>query len=233
MYGTIIGAGVVSVVATAGGSVFQHLFRRTGEQLKEVTVQARPKSGTGARDSHPPVPGAYGEATTHGTRLRGWKRPALAAGTVFALAMGAITGIEMFSGGPVSNVWGGDHGGTTVGNSVGDGGSRRSTPRPDPTPGAPSPGGETPAGGGATPTPTPTPSKTPTGDGDGTSRPDGTATPTPSPTPTPTPSPGTGATGGDAGHGDEDGTDTGATTPPATPANPATGDSNGGTTAGR
>ncbi|UQA92641.1 hypothetical protein [Streptomyces halobius] len=43
LYGTIIGAGVVSVVATTGGSIFQHLFRRTGEQLKEATVTTRPK----------------------------------------------------------------------------------------------------------------------------------------------------------------------------------------------
>ena len=43
VYGTIIGAGVVSVVATTGGSVFQHLFRRTGEQLKEAKVVTRPK----------------------------------------------------------------------------------------------------------------------------------------------------------------------------------------------
>ncbi|POX41080.1 hypothetical protein C3486_10905 [Streptomyces sp. Ru73] len=43
VYGTVIGAGVVSVVATTGGSIFQHLFRRTGEQVKEVTVSTRPR----------------------------------------------------------------------------------------------------------------------------------------------------------------------------------------------
>ncbi|MFI9029239.1 hypothetical protein [Streptomyces sp. NPDC053560] len=43
VYGTVIGAGVVSVVATTGGSIFQHLFRRTGEQVKEATVSTRPK----------------------------------------------------------------------------------------------------------------------------------------------------------------------------------------------
>lgn len=43
VYGTIIGAGLVSVVATTGGSIFQHLFRRTGEQIKEVSVTTRPK----------------------------------------------------------------------------------------------------------------------------------------------------------------------------------------------
>lgn len=37
VYGTIIGAAVVSVGATTGGAVFQHVFRRTGEQLREVT----------------------------------------------------------------------------------------------------------------------------------------------------------------------------------------------------
>ncbi|MGA4880038.1 hypothetical protein [Streptomyces lydicamycinicus] len=43
VYGTIIGAGLVSVVATTGGSIFHHLFRRTGEQIKEATVTTRPK----------------------------------------------------------------------------------------------------------------------------------------------------------------------------------------------
>lgn len=43
VYGTIIGAGLVSVVATTGGSIFQHLFRRTGEQIKEASVATRPK----------------------------------------------------------------------------------------------------------------------------------------------------------------------------------------------
>lgn len=32
VYGTILGAGVMSVVATCGGSVFQHFFRRTGSR---------------------------------------------------------------------------------------------------------------------------------------------------------------------------------------------------------
>lgn len=43
VYGTIIGAGVVSVIATCGGTVFQHVFRRTGEQIREVTVQVKPR----------------------------------------------------------------------------------------------------------------------------------------------------------------------------------------------
>ena len=38
VYGTFLGAGVVSLVATSGGPIFQHFFSRTGAQLKEVTV---------------------------------------------------------------------------------------------------------------------------------------------------------------------------------------------------
>jgi hypothetical protein len=42
VYGTIVGAGVVSVLGTCGGSILQHIFRRTGRQVQEVAVQARP-----------------------------------------------------------------------------------------------------------------------------------------------------------------------------------------------
>lgn len=44
VYGTIIGAGLVSVIATCGGTIFQHFFRRTGEQIREVTVQVKPRA---------------------------------------------------------------------------------------------------------------------------------------------------------------------------------------------
>lgn len=39
VYGTIIGAGVISVVATTGGPVLQHLLRRTGQEVKEQVKQ--------------------------------------------------------------------------------------------------------------------------------------------------------------------------------------------------
>lgn len=43
VYGTILGAGVVSAIATCGGTVFQHFFRRTGEQIRDVAVQTKPR----------------------------------------------------------------------------------------------------------------------------------------------------------------------------------------------
>ncbi|MFE4451783.1 hypothetical protein [Streptomyces sp. NPDC056796] len=191
VYGTIAGAGVMSVVATCGGSVFQHFFRRTGEQIREVTVQVkhpagrqvtvrtretspaprRPDDGatrppgavdddatrvlgvvdddatrvlraagtdpdrtagtdtdrttvlrrfrpTGERPGGAPPgdafpDGSYSEARTHGTRVRGWKRSALAATGVFVLSMAGITVYEMVAGHDL-----GGNGGTTIGSVV-------------------------------------------------------------------------------------------------------------------
>ncbi|MFF8957442.1 hypothetical protein [Streptomyces sp. NPDC014894] len=160
VYGTIIGAGVVSVVATCGGSVFQHLFSRTGEQLRG-TAQGRPRDGGPAAPEHRAFPagpggpndradhgpadpgpdgapgpaahtgpdGGFGAASTHGTRVRGRRRPLIAAAVVFGVAMASITGFELASG---SELGGG--GGTTVG-SVVRGTSDR--PAPDEQPARP------------------------------------------------------------------------------------------------
>lgn len=105
VYGTILGAGVVSVVATAGGPVIQHLFRRTGDQLRE---SARPRARqVPPPDGEPgpavPPPGEFGEATVHGTRVRGWKRTAVASGAAFALAVGGLGTYEAFAGTSVSS----------------------------------------------------------------------------------------------------------------------------------
>ncbi|MEU0157599.1 hypothetical protein ABZ154_01800 [Streptomyces sp. NPDC006261] len=257
VYGTIAGAGVMSVVATCGGSVFQHFFRRTGEQIREVTVQVthpegrqvtvhtkettpagrrgaerrtepgpaptgdattvlptvdpgavpdvlaegestqllkpvadtdrtqlldlgdartrmlRERSGAGAgagcgpdRTQLLPRAGggpadaddAFTEGTTHGTLLRGWKRPALAAAAVFAVSMAGITAFEMISGNDLS---GGK--GTTLSSVVRGGGDR------DPGPAGPTPSGDTGQDGGGDDQQTP-------GTGTGTGTEDGSGT---------------------------------------------------------
>ncbi|WP_019547313.1 hypothetical protein [Streptomyces sulphureus] len=61
VYGTFIGAGVMSLVATSGGPLFQHFFRRTGEQIKVVTVQQRPRARR-------PVPEGTPSAQRHDTQ---------------------------------------------------------------------------------------------------------------------------------------------------------------------
>ncbi|MFF1410410.1 hypothetical protein ACFVX6_11605 [Streptomyces sp. NPDC058289] len=121
VYGTILGAGVVSVVATAGGPVIQHFFRRTGDQLRET---ARPKArqvpvdGPGSAPAGrapdgtmllgtvcaggPPPDEEFGAGTVHGTRMRGWKRTAVASGAAFAIALGGLGTYEAVAGTSVS-----------------------------------------------------------------------------------------------------------------------------------
>ncbi|MFF9351191.1 hypothetical protein [Streptomyces sp. NPDC014734] len=313
VYGTVIGAGVMSVVATCGGSVFQHFFRRTGEQIREVTVQVKhqdrettvrtretvrtPPARGGRRSAAPgravdatmampvvdattaipavdattampavdgtspphgtdpttvlravgtdpdrtrpvpldatrspaavrPVPDEeFSEATTHGTRLRGWKRPALGAAVVFAVSMAGITTYELIAGNDLS---GGR--GTTVGSVVRGGGERGAGPEdhapstgtdpardrtPDGESGA-TPGTDTrdgqsrnpDSGGGGNASADPEPGSTPSG---------GTGTgPTPAATPSPS-APGDGGAAPDpTGTGDTPAQGDRATTGPST-----------------
>ncbi|WP_443054897.1 hypothetical protein [Streptomyces sp. NBC_00691] len=214
VYGTILGAGVISVIATCGGPLFQHLFRRTGEQVRDVTVAAKPRArqvplAPGPRDGRTLMPGTipapapyteasdeeFGAATTHGTRVRGWKRPAIAAALVFGVTMGGITTYELVSG----QDFGGRQGTTTFGSVVrGDGGSGRETPPagdqdPSTTPSGPTDGTGRPDDGAGSPSTgaTPAPGDRDTGEsGTGTPSPEPTPSgPTGGPTPTPTPTP--------------------------------------------
>ncbi|MFE1948559.1 hypothetical protein [Streptomyces massasporeus] len=204
VYGTILGAGVVSVVATCGGSLFQHFFKRTGEQIRDVTaVAAKPAAGSAGQA--PPRPGEFTEGTVYRTRARSWKRPVLAAAVVFGVTMAGITTYELASG---HNLSGGrsttvgdafSHGGATApdsgesGSSGTNGTSDSGTPDDSGTDDGPT---ADPSGTGAPQGDNPSPS---TGEG-------GSTTPSPSPTPS--------ATGSE---------DAGSTTPgaPSTPPEPS------------
>ncbi|MFC7302719.1 hypothetical protein ACFQVC_00630 [Streptomyces monticola] len=87
VYGTILGAGLVSVIATCGGTVFQHFFSRTGEQVREVAVKAKPRGRQVPMTSDGrPVPSTFRpEATATGPVNR-------------AAAAGATSG-------PVTTTW--------------------------------------------------------------------------------------------------------------------------------
>ncbi|MER7780218.1 hypothetical protein ABTZ21_35365 [Streptomyces sp. NPDC096191] len=193
VYGTILGAGVISVVATCGGSVLQHFFKRTGEQLRvKRTAAVAQGAGYGAA----PAPGEFSKGTVYRARTTGWKRPALAAALVFGVAMAGITTYEVASG---ENLSGGHR--TTVGNALsghnksasdsgnsddsGDSGDSGNSENGKGDPGGPGNSGDD---GSGSDTPAATPSGTPSGTGDDTSsggdagQDGGTAT---SPTPTP------------------------------------------------
>ncbi|MBT2450269.1 hypothetical protein J7F03_24965 [Streptomyces sp. ISL-43] len=226
VYGTILGAGVVSVVATAGGPVIQHFFRRTGDQLREsarprgrqVPVdggEERAPDGTMMlRQAAPPLPAGlseeFGEATVHGSRVRGWKRTAVASAAAFALAIGGIAAYEAVSGNAVSSgnktVWGGtaqnagnaepepaDESGTGDKGTDGTSPETGNSPSPSHPSGSPDPSPDP----DSSPSPDPTPSPTPP-------KPDPTPTPTPTPPQSPTPSTGKATPGGaSAGTGRE------------------------------
>ncbi|MCX5561361.1 hypothetical protein [Streptomyces sp. NBC_00038] len=181
VYGTMLGAGLVSVVATCGGTVFQHFFKRTGEQIRDVTVQARPRA------QQAPAAGEFTEGTVYRARARSWRRPVVAAALVFGVTMAGITSYELVSGHSFS----GDGRSTTVGDALKGSGSN-STSEPG-TSSTSSTSGTTPSAGSSSAQPS-------GGSGAGATQDDGGAnTPTPTPsssatpqagddTPTPTPS---------------------------------------------
>ncbi|WP_282082167.1 hypothetical protein [Streptomyces tendae] len=116
VYGTIAGAGLISVVATCGGSVLQHFFKRTGEQIRVKRTVAAVR--TGGRTASvpaavvPPASGDFTEGTVYRARTRGWRRPLVAAALVFGVTMAGITVYEVASG---QNLSGGRS--TTVGSA--------------------------------------------------------------------------------------------------------------------
>ncbi|MER7824695.1 hypothetical protein ABTX85_19275 [Streptomyces sp. NPDC096097] len=160
VYGTILGAGVVSVVATAGGPVIQHLFRHTGDRLRggarsRVRQAPPPREESKAADSAAAevADEEFGEATVHGTRIRGWRRTAVASGAAFAIAIGGLGTYEAMAGTSVS-----DGGGTLF-----SGGTRK-VGQDRPTPPRQEPGGEGKGDeekGGRTPGPGTSPSRSP------------------------------------------------------------------------
>ncbi|MFA3875946.1 hypothetical protein ABS735_20045 [Streptomyces sp. MMCC 100] len=134
VYGTIVGAGLISVVATCGGSVLQHFFKRTGEQIRVKRTVATVRIGGGTASVpaavRAPAPGRasasgpasgsgsgsasgdFTEGTVYRARSRGWRRPVVAAALVFGVTMAGITVYEVASG---QNLSGGHS--TTVGSA--------------------------------------------------------------------------------------------------------------------
>ncbi|WP_121749663.1 hypothetical protein [Streptomyces sp. E2N166] len=191
VYGTILGAGLISVIATCGGSVLQHFFKRTGERMRVKRAVGAGRTGGPAAQ----VPGEFTRGTVYRARTMGWKRPLVAAALVFGVTMAGITTYELASGeslsGSRSTTVGSaftGHGESTPnpGESGDSGGSDDSQDNQDKQ-GSGGPGGSDDSGSGGD-TPAATPSGTPgeTGDGassGGTSSEDGGTAPSPTPTP--------------------------------------------------
>ncbi|MFE4977982.1 hypothetical protein ACFRAR_38565 [Kitasatospora sp. NPDC056651] len=169
VYGTILGAAVVSVGATTGGAVFQHVFKRTGEQLRgavdrgpNATVNSLRQVPTESESGQPRTrvrPAAVtsewnAPQVVRARRRWSWKTYAAVSGLVFVLAMVPIVAFELATGQPVSATVKGESGnGTSFGGSVAP---KSSTPK-DVPPERPSTGGggrgpeSTPSGGASAP----------------------------------------------------------------------------------
>ncbi|WP_145794017.1 hypothetical protein [Kitasatospora atroaurantiaca] len=183
VYGTIIGAAVVSVGATVGGAVFQHLFKRTGEHLRgAVDPQPEPVAEISSDWNAP--------RTVRAKRRWTWKTYAAVSALVFAVAMTPILVVEVAAGKPLHDITTGRSG---SGTSLNPGG--RTSPAPSVEPSGS-------ASTGPPAVPSTSPSATPSGSPS--SSPSASTSPSPSPSvsgsPSPTATPTTTPTGssGDA-----------------------------------
>ncbi|MFC9105690.1 hypothetical protein ACFT08_32590 [Streptomyces rochei] len=216
VYGTILGAGLISVIATCGGSVLQHFFKRTGEQLRVKRAVGGPRTASVPAAGSVPASawGEFTEGTVYRARTRGWKRPLVAAALVFGVTMAGITAYELASGENLSgghsttvgSAFTGHHtSGSGHGDSDGDGGgdgSGDSREHGDSDGSGDSGGSDSGSGSGSgDDSPAATPSGSPEGSGGvpssgTTSDEDGGTAPSPTPTPEAT---------GDDGSGDATG----------------------------
>ncbi len=159
--GTVVGAALVSVVATVGTAAYTHSLNRAKERMRTVqAAQGRVRAG-GAGGSTTTTP-----APSRTFRLATWA-VAGAAVLVFLLSMGAVSAFELVAGQPLSSLLGRHHdrSGTSVGRVFGGGSAARKVPSkppsteplPKPSPGArisPSAGPSV----GVAPSPAPAPS---------------------------------------------------------------------------
>jgi hypothetical protein len=119
--GTLIGAAVASVISTVSATLYSSSLQRTRRRL----LQARTQFAGPLRTPHPAPPSSDRlippeldpRRTLGRVRPRRWSRVALSAATVFLVAMGIVTGIELIGQRPVSALVGASHssGTTTIG----------------------------------------------------------------------------------------------------------------------
>ena len=171
--GTVLGAVVVSVVATVGTALYTHSLERSSKVLRQTLPIER---ATG-RPLHRPRPRGATAAGAPPSRSRPrWPALAVSAAATCVLGLALLTSFEALVGKPASTLTGSSGGGgTTVSRLVGEASPdsavdtprpdgeaatpRSTTPEPDPaTPSSPEVPAATPTSGA-----TPTPPATPTG----------------------------------------------------------------------
>jgi len=116
--GTLIGAGLASVISTVSAALYSSSLRKTNEKLRtarsQLTGRQAPVADTEVAPAAPATPATQvlpahldpRRAPARRPRPR-WTRVAVYAAAVFAIAMGVITGIELIGQKPVSALVGG------------------------------------------------------------------------------------------------------------------------------
>jgi len=123
--GTIIGAGLASLVSTVAGALYQHSLDRTSNRVRSrrtAVLSSEPEPSpveTTLPMDRPPATGPR--------RLR-WRTAAALTALAFVIGMAAVTGVELLNHGPIS---GGDNG-TTIGSLFGQS-TKRDTPTTTPS----------------------------------------------------------------------------------------------------
>lgn len=219
--GTLIGAGLASVVSTTGTTLYSHVLRRTGSRARGVLGElphhgqhTRRPGDTGRVTNELPHHEEQGDEADSTTttalstptsppappprpparrtrRVPIWAVPVVGSVLVFAIALGAITGAEAMTGRPAASWVGGSAPGS--GTSVGSLAGGNSSPAPGATPAATTPPtpASTPAQAEPTQEPEPKPSAPATAPASGPS-PAASAGSSPPAQATPAPTPNTG-----------------------------------------
>ena len=151
--GTVIGAAIASVLTVTANAIYAHSLRRTGERVRSSAPVARARTISrnapvdGAALTQPltqPLPAAvpYPEAPLSRARTdrpsgppagRAWRRLGIATVAVFVCVLTLLTGVELVSGRPVSDLLRGTSGsGTTVFGASSRDSAARTTPAPQP-----------------------------------------------------------------------------------------------------
>jgi hypothetical protein len=181
--GTVIGAGVASVVSAIGNAVYGHSLRRTRERVRGRPLAIQDSDAThpaGARaPERAPVLPSPAPVRPSAAGRNPWRGIAIGSLSVFAAVLAVVTGVEMVAGRPLSDLVRGEAGTGTSVFGTGTGTSTSTGTSTGTGTGTPT-GGTTPAPGPPTVTRTVTPSVvvttptvTPTAPA-----PTGTATPT-------------------------------------------------------
>jgi hypothetical protein len=141
--GTIVGAGMASIVSTVGGALYLRSIERTRDSVRTVRAKVVGKSGgttvlVADPDEEPPAVGEEVEATDEPAEdrppaeRRKLRWPMLVVGSLaaFALGMVAVTGVEWLRGESLSGGTGTTFGSIVEPHRAGDDQQERQAPDP-------------------------------------------------------------------------------------------------------